>query len=133
MRIWENASSATPVASASRSCTPVVMTRRRRPKKIAEPTTSGETASAVSVSFGCSQVSRMTPPTSERICRANSETWWLSTPCSSPTSEVRRLVSSPVRRSAKKPGGISSSRANSSFRSPATDRSPTALSTYACT
>ena len=46
-------------------------------------------------------------------------------------STVSRLVSSPVRRSAKKPGGISSSRANSSRRSPATACSPAALSRYA--
>ena len=75
VRIWENASSATPVASASRSWTPVVMLRSRRPKKIADPTTSGATASAVSVSRGWSHVSSTTPPTSERIWRANSETW----------------------------------------------------------
>ena len=104
------------------------MLRSRRPKKIADPTTSGATASAVSASRGWSHVSSTTPPTSERIWRANSEIWWLSTPWSKPMSEVSRLVSSPVRRSAKKPGGISSSRANSSLRSPATDRSPTALS-----
>ena len=52
VRIWLNASSATAVASATRSCTPVVMRRSRRPKNIAEPTTSGATASAVSVSRG---------------------------------------------------------------------------------
>ena len=82
----------------------MVMRRSRRPKYSAEPTTSGTTPSAVSVSRGCIRVSRTTPPTSARIWRENSAIWWLSTPCSRPMSVVSRLVSSPVRRSAKKPG-----------------------------
>ncbi len=52
VRICENASSATAVASATRSCTPVVIRRSRRPKNIVEPTTMGATASAVRVSRG---------------------------------------------------------------------------------
>ncbi len=68
------------------------------------------------------------PPRSASTCRANSEIWWLSTPWSRPMSTVSRLVSSPVRRSAKNPGGIASSRAKRPRRSPAMARSPTALS-----
>jgi hypothetical protein len=104
------------------------MRRRRRPKKKADPTTTGTTPTAVTVSLGCISVSRTTPPTRARNCRENSAIWWLSTPCRRPMSVVSRLVSSPVRRSAKKPGGISSRRSNSSRRSPATARSPVALS-----
>ena len=127
MRIWLNASSATAVASATLSCTPVLMRRSRRPKKSAVQTATGTTASAVSVRLGWSQVRRMMPPTSARTWRENSAIWWLRTPCRRPMSVVSRLVSSPVLRSAKKPGGMSSSLAKSSSRSPATARSPVAL------
>ncbi len=67
VRICENASSATPVASATRSCTPVVISRSRRPNTSAVPTTTGATSSAVSVRRGWSQVSSTIPPTSARI------------------------------------------------------------------
>jgi hypothetical protein len=72
VRIWLIASSATAVASATLSCTPVVMRRNRRPKTTADPTTIGTTPSAVSVSLGCISVSRTIPPTSARIWRENS-------------------------------------------------------------
>ncbi len=127
VRIWLNASSASAVASATLSCTPVLIRRSRLPKKSAVPTATGTTASAVSVSRGWIQVSSRMPPTSDSTCRENSATWWLSTPCRRPMSVVRRLVSSPVFRSAKNPGGWSSSLAKSSARSPATARSPVAL------
>ncbi len=71
----------------------------------------------MTMSRGCNKVSRTIPPMSDSTCRANSEIWWLSTPCRSATSLVSRLANSPVRRSAKKPGDISSSLANSSRRS----------------
>jgi hypothetical protein len=68
-----------------------------------------------------------TPPTSASSWRENSAIWWLITLWSSPMSVVSRLVSSPVRCSAKKPGGMVRSLSNSSRRSPATARSPVAL------
>ncbi len=70
-----NASSATAVASAILSCTPVLIFRNRRPKNTAAPTTTGTTSSVVRVSSGCVSVSSVTPPRKYSTWRANSEIW----------------------------------------------------------
>jgi hypothetical protein len=62
MRICENASSAVPIASATRSCTTVLALLIARPKMNAAPTTTGTTASVVTVSCGCVIVSIAMPP-----------------------------------------------------------------------
>ena len=95
------ASSANPPASATLSCTPLVAARSARPNTIAAPTTTGVTASVVSVRCVCVSVSSTMPPTRNSTCRVNSLIHVFISVCSVVRSLDKRLVSSPVRRSAK--------------------------------
>jgi hypothetical protein len=121
------------MASAIRSCTPVLAFRSRRPKKNAAPTTTGMTASVVAISCGWVSASSATPPTRKRTCRDVSEIQVLSSDWSTPRSAERRLVSSPVRRSVKKPGERRIRCANTSSRIFATTRSVVEVRRKTCT
>ena len=133
VRICENASSAIPMLSAIRSCNPVLARRSRRPKKNAAPTTTGTTASVTVVSCGCVIVSIAMPPTRNSTWRDASDVHVASSVCSTARSADRRLVSSPVRRSVKKPGDRCTRCANTSSRSFAITRSEVLVSRYTCT
>ena len=73
------------------------------------------------------------PPTRNSDCRDSSEIHVASSVCSTARSAERRLVSSPVRRSVKKPGDSRTRCANTSSRSFATTRSAVLVSRYTCT
>jgi hypothetical protein len=84
VRMAPNDSSAMPIASAMRSCTPVLALRSERPKKIAAPTTSGTTASVVSVRRKLVTNIMIAPPTRKSDWRDSSDTHVLSSDCSNP-------------------------------------------------
>jgi hypothetical protein len=128
VRICENASFAMPRLSATRSCNPVLARRSRRPKKNASPTTIGTIASVVVVSAGWVNVSSTTPPTRNSTWRDSSEIQVPSSVWSTARSADSRLVSSPVRRSVKKPGDSRTRCANTSSRSFAITRSAVPVS-----
>ena len=114
--------------SAILSCSPVLARRSFRPKKNADPTTTGTAASVVIVSRGCVIVSSATPPTRNSTWRDDSEIQLPISDCSTARSADSRLVSSPVRRSVKKPGERWIRCANTSSRSFAITRSDVPVS-----
>ena len=122
-----------PIASPMRSCTLVLARRNARPNVKAAPTTSGTTASVVRVRRGFVTNIIAMPPIRNSVWRDSSEIHVLRSDCSRARSLLRRLVSSPVRRSVKKAGDRRMRCAYVCSRSAATMRSVEELSRNTCT
>ena len=94
-------SSTTTLVSAIRSCTSRLSLRMNRPKTTPTMATTGTTASMVSVRPGERAVSSTRPTAMMMVCRTSSASVVVKVSCSSATSALMRLLSSPTRRVAK--------------------------------
>jgi len=98
----------------------------------AVPMTSGMMARVSRLRRGLVCTSSSTEPMRVNPCEASCASAVLVTACTVPTSEVRRLVRSPVRWLPKKRGESDSRCENSARRRSATTPAPTRASRYAC-